>query len=92
MIKSFLVFGDSIAYGALDAQGGWVARLRAYIDSLTLDDPNSYFRLFNLSIGGDSIEGLLKRFEYEAEQRLSEEANTTIIFAIGINDAHVFVD
>lgn len=31
-MAKILVFGDSIAYGKWDSDGGWVARLRKYVD------------------------------------------------------------
>ena len=37
-----LVFGDSITYGAWDLEGGWVQRLRSFIDKKNLTDPNFY--------------------------------------------------
>lgn len=90
MIKIFLIFGDSIAYGSDDIKGGWAARLRLWIDDLTLSDSGSYFRLLNLAIGGDNTENLLKRFDFEARQRLDEEVPSVIVFAIGINDSQIF--
>jgi len=90
MIKSFLIFGDSIAYGSDDIKGGWAARLRAWVEDLISDDSDSYFRLFNLAVGGNNTKDLLKRFDFETSQRLDEEVPVTIIFAIGINDSQIF--
>jgi lysophospholipase L1-like esterase len=73
------IFGDSIAWGAKDYdKGGWVERLKTYCLK-NLKDVSVY----NLSIFGESTEGLLKRFEIEAVTRKPE----LIIFAEGINDA-----
>lgn len=83
-----LVFGDSIAYGAWDKEGGWPARLKKFIHEKNLSDENFYCLLYNLSISGDTTEDLLKRFESEAVLRIEEDEETIIIFAIGINDAH----
>ena len=38
-----LIFGDSITYGAWDKEGGWVQRLRKFLDERNLTDPNFYF-------------------------------------------------
>ena len=83
-----LVFGDSIVYGAWDKQGGWVQRLRGFLDEKNLSNlDNASFSIYNLGISGDSTEDLLKRLEFEAEQRLEEGEETIFIFAIGINDS-----
>jgi len=80
-MESICVWGDSIAYGSSDTEhGGWVALLRKYLEqNSTSDDLNVY----NLGIPGDTTEGLVKRFESEAEVRNPDFC----IFAIGINDS-----
>lgn len=81
-----LIFGDSITYGAGDKEGGWVQRLRRFLDEKTLSDEN-YFSVYNLGIGADNTEDLLQRFKPETKHRLKEEEKTVFIFAIGINDS-----
>lgn len=82
-----IVFGDSIAYGAWDKEGGWVSRLRKFFDKITINDPDFYCVIYNCSISGNTTKDLLKRFKFEIEQRVKEKEETTIIFEIGINDA-----
>lgn len=82
-----LVFGASTTYGAWDKEGGWVQRLRKYLDERNLSDPNFYCMLYNLGVSGNTTEDLLERFEFETKQRLGDEAETIFIFAIGINDS-----
>ena len=88
-MAKFLVFGDSIAYGAWDKEGGWVQRLRKFLDEKTLSDPKSYFIIYNISIDGDRAEGILARFEFEIKTRTAEELKkeNIVVFAIGINDS-----
>lgn len=86
-MAQILVFGDSITYGAWDREGGWVSRLRKFLDGKRLADSDSYFLVYNLGISGDNTDGLLERFEFEAKQRLDEENGNIIAFAIGINDS-----
>lgn len=74
----YLIFGDSITYGEGVLAGGWVQLLR---ESLKSDDC-----VFNLGIGGETTEGLLVRIEAEIKPRLSEESETTVVIALGIND------
>ncbi|PSO45487.1 MAG: hypothetical protein BRC25_02110 [Parcubacteria group bacterium SW_6_46_9] len=74
-----LVFGDSIAWGAYDQEGGgWVSRLHS-----KYTDVNNDVNIYNLSISGDTTTGLLERLEIESKIRNLD----VIIFAIGINDA-----
>lgn len=74
------VWGDSITWGAVDYEmGGWVARLRHYIDNTLDDEPAVY----NSGVSGDKITDVLQRFDVEYRARKPE----TIILAIGINDS-----
>ena len=86
-MAQILVFGDSIAYGAWDKEGGWVSRLRKFIDEKNLTDPDFECLIYNLGVSGDTTEDLLERFEFELEQRLDEEMETILIFSIGVNDS-----
>lgn len=86
-MAQILVFGGSITYGAWDKEGGWVQRLRKFLDEKTLTEPNFYCLVYNLGVSGDTTDDLLERFEFEIEQRMKEKENTTIIFSIGGNDA-----
>ncbi len=79
-----LVFGDSIAHGVWDREGGWAQRLRRFLDEKKFPIP-----LFNLSITTETTEDLLKRFEFETEQRMRGD-EIIIIFAIGVNDSQIF--
>ena len=80
-MNTICVFGDSIVYGESDMLlGGWVARLRKYIEENTAED---WIKIYNLGIHGDTTTGLLKRFKVEAEAREPD----LIIFGIGINDS-----
>jgi lysophospholipase L1-like esterase len=86
-MRQILIFGDSITYGAWDKEGGWVQRLRKFLDEKNLMYPDFYCLVYNLGISGNNSEDLLKRFEFETKQRLKEDEETIIIFAIGINDS-----
>lgn len=86
-MAQILVFGDSITYGAWDTEGGWVQRLRRYLDARTLSDPDSYYLVYNLGVSGDTTEDLLERLGFETKQRLDEEEEAVFIFAIGENDS-----
>ena len=77
-----LIFGDSITYGAWDKEGGWVWRLRKFLDENYED-----YLIYNLGISGNNTDDLIERFEFETKQRLKENDETIIIFAIGTNDS-----
>ena len=82
-----LVFGASITYGAWDEEGGWTQRLRKFLDKKALENPDLYFRVFNLGIPGNTTEDLLKRFEFESIQRLRKDEDAVFIFGTGTNDS-----
>jgi len=86
-MTQILIFGDSITYGAWDKEGGWVQRLRRFLDEKNLTSPDFYCVVYNLGISGDTSEDLLERFEFETKQRLKEHKETIVAFAIGINDS-----
>jgi lysophospholipase L1-like esterase len=90
-MTQILVFGDSIAYGAWDTEGGWAQRLRSFLDKKVIDSKyEEYFLVYNLGIDGDTAEGVLKRFELEARPRMWPDEETVFIFSVGGNDS-VFV-
>ena len=83
-MQKIFIFGDSIAYGAWDPEGGWVERLRQWLFVTTRDEYNLGTFLYNLSIVGDTTADLLKRFTTEIGAR---QKGDIIFFAAGINDA-----
>lgn len=88
-MTQFLVFGDSITYGAWDKEGGWVQRLRTFIEEKYPEEHSIY----NLGVSGNTTEDLLQRLDSETKQRLKEdEEETIIVFAIGINDSQYIHD
>ncbi|PIU22006.1 MAG: hypothetical protein COT14_03345 [Candidatus Diapherotrites archaeon CG08_land_8_20_14_0_20_30_16] len=85
-MASILVFGDSISYGIADKEGGWVPKLRKFLELDTDIKPNYDF-IYNLSIPGDTSQTLLQRFTFEAMQRIDYPEETIVLFAFGINDS-----
>jgi lysophospholipase L1-like esterase len=79
MEKIINIFGDSIAWGAYDDNGGWADRLKQDL----MKSETDYFEVYNLGISGDNTDDLLKRFKIENEARTSD----VIMIAIGTNDA-----
>lgn len=78
------IFGDSIAYGAWDASGGWVDRLRSFLHGRTLASRfQDYFFVYHLGIPGNTTRDVLRRLTTEATARESH----VIMFAVGMNDA-----
>lgn len=83
------IFGDSIAYGAQDSEGGgWVDRLKRYYQSDDLQIAQDV-NIYNLGVSADNTDDLLKRFEPELIARLAD--NNIIVFAIGINDSQFVI-
>lgn len=84
---NFIIFGDSITYGAWDHKlGGWVNRLRMVCEN---SDPDNRYNVFNLGISGQITSEILERFDRECIGRINLDQNNLIIIAIGINDAQV---
>lgn len=80
-------FGHSITQGFWDTEGGWVQRLRKFLDQKSLAEPEKYwFNVYNLGVSGNDSGQLLERFEDEIERRISEDSETVIILQIGAND------
>lgn len=83
-MAQILVFGDSETYGAWDSEGGWVSRLRQFIDKT-----NKEHIIYNLGIDGNTTESLLIRFEFETKSRLWPDEETILLFQIGVNDSAI---
>lgn len=81
-----LFFGDSITYGEYDGiLGGWVDNLKRYCHSRYCNDDSKEVSIFNLGIGGETTEGLIKRFDVEFSARKSPFDNL-IFLSYGVND------
>lgn len=86
-MTNILVFGTSTTYGAWDTEGGWVQRLRRFIDEKAMSfnkEPNVL--VYNQGVSGDKSADVLKRFEIETKARLDDEGENIILFHLGIND------
>lgn len=83
-----LFFGDSITYGEYDGVfGGWVDILKRYALQKYNEGGNELI-LFNLGIGGETSEGLVKRIRNEMTARNAENGNVVFI-GYGANDLAV---
>ncbi|SDI81222.1 SGNH/GDSL hydrolase family protein [Chryseobacterium jejuense] len=81
-----LFFGDSITYGEYDGVfGGWVDILKRYALQRFHEGNGDELILFNLGIGGETTEGLLKRMPVELNARNSADGNLVFI-SYGAND------
>ena len=86
MMTNCLFFGDSITYGEYDGiLGGYVDILKRYCHSEFYNNNANEVNCFNLGIGGETTEGLMKRFEVETKARFSPDENL-IFFFYGAND------
>ncbi|MDR6462892.1 GDSL-type esterase/lipase family protein [Chryseobacterium sediminis] len=81
-----LFFGDSITYGEYDGVfGGWVDILKRYALQQFHEGNGDELILFNLGIGGETTEGLLKRIPHELSARNSADGNL-VFLSYGAND------
>jgi len=86
-MKHIICFGDSITRGENDNEkGGWTDRLKAYCMKLFLKNRKNEICVFNMGIGGETTEGLVKRFENEFNTRLLKDGNNVVTLAYGAND------
>ncbi len=87
-MANIIVCGASTTYGAWDSQGGWVQRLRVFIDEKIIESNYELdYLIYNLGISGDKSIGILKRFDSEAQIRLDKYGGENIfLFHFGIND------
>jgi acyl-CoA thioesterase I len=83
-----LIFGDSIAQGFFDGQGGWAERLRRDYDRRALENlaEHDWDELFNLGVSGDTVASLINRLEPESIARRWHKNPQALVIAIGIND------
>lgn len=84
-----LVFGESTVWGAWDERGGWVQRLREFVEEKHGRDPETCHLVYNLGVSGNTSTRLLERFEAETKWRFEDEESTdpAFIFQFGVNDA-----
>lgn len=82
-----LVFGDSIAWGAYDSElGGWVNRLRLYLDKKFLEDESYDYSIYNFGVSGDTSDEIVRRFEFETKCTTFKDEEIIVLFAFGVND------
>jgi lysophospholipase L1-like esterase len=88
-----LIFGDSIAYGAYDSQGGWADRLKVtYLErhmAVAGFDTSELPSIYNLSMPGELVRRLIWRLPHETVARRDvwgEETDIAFVFAVGLND------
>lgn len=87
-MANILVFGTSTTYGAWDSEGGWVQRLRRFIDQKIIESNYEIdYLIYNLGVSGNKTTNILERFETETKARLDKYGGENIIlFHVGIND------
>ncbi|MEE4246588.1 MAG: SGNH/GDSL hydrolase family protein, partial [Kangiellaceae bacterium] len=80
--QKIVCFGDSIALGLNDAEGGgWCDRLKRYCLS---NFPET--QVLNLGIGSETSDGLAGRFQTELAARVFRKEQTLIVLQCGLND------
>ncbi len=87
-MKYGLFFGDSITYGEYDGVfGGWVDILKRYALQ-KFNEGSQELILYNLGIGGETTEGLLRRLPHEMSTRNAADGNI-VFLGYGANDLAV---
>lgn len=89
-MKQIIVFGSSVTYGAWDENGGWVQRLRCFLEDKRMNDKGRpAFLVYNLGVSGDTVEDILERMEFEIEERIEGNKETVLVFEIGLDDSAI---
>lgn len=92
-MPQLFIFGDSIAWGAWDPEGGgWAARLRRPIDRYQVSHSDYWCPVYNLGVSGDTSAGVSVRLKSEVVARKDSNEEAVILVAIGINDALYLLD
>lgn len=87
-MNKLLVFGDSMAYGKWDPEGGWVQRLRKFIDEKYNINKTGAVLVYNLGIPSELAINMVNRVQSELDARVSgPEDEATVIFSTGLNDS-----
>ncbi len=92
MLK-ILCFGDSITLGEKDIeQGGWADRLKKDYFAQFVDSQTQKITLYNLGVGGETTDGLVRRFDTELRARNIKGQKLILVFAYGTNDIVIHKD
>ena len=88
-----MAFGHSIAQGYWDPEGGWIQRLRKYLDERYIEKQEDqyddyFFEVYNAGISGEDSSELLERIEDELERR-SQGKEDIVVLQIGNNDIQI---
>jgi lysophospholipase L1-like esterase len=87
-MTQILVLGHSVTAGFWDPEGGWVQRLRTFLDSRALREQEEelIYYVYNLGVGGDDTRDLLQRMDSELEHRYEPGNQNIVLVQIGEND------
>ena len=88
-----MAFGHSVAQGYWDVEGGWIQRLRKYLDKRYIEHHEDlyddyFFEVYNEGISGEDTNELLQRLEGELEIRKRDKEDI-VILQIGVNDTQI---
>lgn len=87
-----LVFGDSIAYGHNDPEGGWADRLKRDFLERKYSVPDFDWSVYNQGVSGAYSSDIIDNIEGEAKARIKTSEKSIIVFAIGVNDTQFYGD
>lgn len=92
-MPKIIILGASTTYGCWDEEGGWVSRLRKFLDQKNFTYPkerkDKKFIVYNLGVSSATTDDLLRRAEFEFNQRVKIGQEIIVIFSVGTNDAQL---
>lgn len=87
------VFGDSIAQGFWDIEGGWVARIRKHYDQKKVSgEDDDAPVVFNLGVSAETTVDVANRIDNEIKSRDPTGLKPAVVLAIGVNDTQYYDD
>lgn len=82
--------GDSLVMGAWDTRGGWVDRLKQAMSARYVEtNGEDRIQVYNLGIGSETTETLLRRLDGELSARVTEAWSISVLVGIGKNDGRI---
>ncbi len=86
-MRRVFCFGDSITFGERDSShGGWVSRINQRFFEQIGEEQTLSTAAYNLGVGGETTDGLKRRFEFELRSRCHRNMTSVVVLQYGLND------
>ncbi|HWQ59806.1 MAG TPA: GDSL-type esterase/lipase family protein [Candidatus Fimivivens sp.] len=86
-MPNIFIVGDSVVYGKWDAEGGWAARLRKYVDLHYNIGKGNNIQVHVLGIPSETVPRLAERLRNELFVRIDPTGKNLLMLSSGLNDS-----